>query len=508
MSPKHVDKQIQAYLDNRLSSTERHQIEEHLRDCPICTYKLFKAERIHQQVGPVMQAALGKPSLRPTLQHEVRHSIKQQQSGKWSWAIPIRFFNTVGTMATLALLAFGLYWLLQSQMLDTSNIANETVTQTLSPNQGEVNQTTPEPSPTATLVAAIKPTATVNRPQNSFSDTIPTPTPQLVLSQTNSSLMPVIPFDTNKKIENALSGQTTPDEDAVPLPISLPSLPVGTIAYPLYNPASQQYEINFIQADGSKPHKFDLAGVSEPALHPATNQLAFRAWQGPTSPRSILTGHLSNQQFQSVTDFWEDAHADWSPTEDRIIFTSQRESDRHWRLYTVWGDGSLEVNLRREGNSPTFAPDGNRFAYKACQEDQCGLWLSNLEYSEYESSLVLVDTMAKSPDWSPNTEIIAYMSNSNGNWDIYVVDSDGNNNRQLTNNPAIDGLPVWSPDGEWLAFVSNRADTWGIWLLHVKSGTEHHLITFEYGSLGAPDQMPYSEHGQRYWWNEQLSWGN
>src|SRR5690606_5111139 len=108
---------------------------------------------------------------------------------------------------------------------------------------------------------------------------------------------------------------------------------------------------------------------------------------------------------------------------------SQRESDRRWRLYTVWGDGSAERNLRREGRSPTFAPDGYRFAFESCNQrgEDCGLWVGDLEHSEYESKLLLNDPLAKSPDWSPTGEEIVYMANPNENWDLYLVSSDGRN---------------------------------------------------------------------------------
>ena len=51
---------------------------------------------------------------------------------------------------------------------------------------------------------------------------------------------------------------------------------------------------------------------------------------------------------------------------------------------------------------------------------------------------------------------IAFSSTRHVNWDIYVMDGDGGNQRRLTVNPARDELPTWSPDGAKIAFVSNR----------------------------------------------------
>lgn len=60
------------------------------------------------------------------------------------------------------------------------------------------------------------------------------------------------------------------------------------------------------------------------------------------------------------------------------------------------------------------------------------------------------------PAWSPDGQTIAFVSNRDGNMEIYAVSLDGSNLRRLTAHEADDWAPAWSPDGRRIAFWSER----------------------------------------------------
>lgn len=509
MPTKHVTKQIEAYLDRRLSIEEKGRVEEHISTCPICAHRLFEAKQLANELGPLMQKALGQPTPSVALRYKIRQQIEQvRQPGRFHfpWAASGRLLNAVGTLAVVTVLILGAFMVIRGQLPSTTNQPQLSLGQDGGGEEVVVVSNTPALVLPAELTSAPPPVT-------SLGDRLPADLDGAVDEETTPSQSRVSPPENGAAASKSLQEEHAPyskPEKETGAQSPAPPIPDGTIAFSFFNAGAAFYEIHLVDPKGTNRRRFPVDGVSEPALRKSERgeyQIAYRTWGEPTTPRALISNDLSDTQPDALTHFWEDSHPDWSPTEFRIIFASQRESDRRWRLYTVWGDGSEEVDLRREGKSPTFAPDGHRFAFVGCEEPlnklRCGLLVGDLDNSEYGAKLILEAPQAAAPDWSPVGEQIAYMANSNGNWDLYLVNGDGGHSRRLTNDSAIDGLPTWSPDGQWLAFLSNRNGKWGVWALHIDSGQTQAVVDLKEGDLMVPARPPYEK---RNWQDEQLSW--
>jgi len=89
------------------------------------------------------------------------------------------------------------------------------------------------------------------------------------------------------------------------------------------------------------------------------------------------------------------------------------------------------------------------------------------------------------PSLSPDARRIAFQSNREGPYHIYVMDSDGGNVTQLTSGDSDDRHPAWSPDGKYLAVDSGDAVKREIWTIEVSSKRRTQVTT-----LGAIASFP------------------
>jgi Tol biopolymer transport system component len=93
-----------------------------------------------------------------------------------------------------------------------------------------------------------------------------------------------------------------------------------------------------------------------------------------------------------------------------------------------------------------------------------------------------------SPHWSPDGQLIAFDSLSEGHYDIYVISAVGGRPRRLTFHSANSNVPSFSRDGKWIYFGSDRTGEFRIWKVPVAGG-EAVQVTANIGfvALESPD---------------------
>ena len=79
------------------------------------------------------------------------------------------------------------------------------------------------------------------------------------------------------------------------------------------------------------------------------------------------------------------------------------------------------------------------------------------------------------PSWSSDSKMIAFESDRDDNWEIYVMSADGTAVTNLTNNPADDNAPSWSPDGKMIAFESDRDGNSDIYVMNTDGSSQKRL---------------------------------
>lgn len=96
------------------------------------------------------------------------------------------------------------------------------------------------------------------------------------------------------------------------------------------------------------------------------------------------------------------------------------------------------------------------------------------------------------PRWSPDGTQIVFGSDRSGDPELYVMDADGNNLRRLTDSPGVDRSPAWSPDGSRIAFMSSRDGNWEIYVMNTDGSNPQNLTNSGFVDA-SPTWMPVTQ---------------
>ena len=177
-----------------------------------------------------------------------------------------------------------------------------------------------------------------------------------------------------------------------------------------------------------------------------------------------------------------DAEATISPVGDKIIFTSTRDGDPE--IYTMNLDGSDQKRLTFQkgyDGGPFFSLDGTKIVFRASRP------ITKKDMADYNDLVVnqlvrptaleiyVMDADGKNikqvtdfgkasfaPFFYPDGKRIIFCSNLDGtnprDFDLYQINIDGSGLEQVTFNETFDGFPMFTRDGKRLVFASNRSN--------------------------------------------------
>ena len=161
----------------------------------------------------------------------------------------------------------------------------------------------------------------------------------------------------------------------------------------------------------------------------------------------------------------------WSADGKKIVYTNRDFED----VFQMNADGSGETNLTNADGmdfSPTYFPTGTKVAFTSVRGDrfQYDVYTMTLSANGQVTGLTRITTNENADDMqptvSPDGKRIAFASDRDGDWEIYVMkaapESATNRPVKLTKNTVRDSSPDWSPDGARLAFERGESQSFEI----------------------------------------------
>lgn len=167
-----------------------------------------------------------------------------------------------------------------------------------------------------------------------------------------------------------------------------------------------------------------------------------------------------------------------SPSGKQIVYETNTDGNLEIYLMDLSDVDLLQINpsdipkTRITNNdiddgSPAFFPNGKRIVFVSSRNGVHQLYAIDID-GKNEKQINPSQYDCYNPSVSPDGKTIAYVSARDGDWEIYLIDSTGKNERQITSGIGRSIQPSFSPDGRYLVFVSDRSDTFHIYLMDLE----------------------------------------
>ncbi|MBI3740724.1 MAG: PD40 domain-containing protein, partial [Chloroflexi bacterium] len=245
----------------------------------------------------------------------------------------------------------------------------------------------------------------------------------------------------------------------------------GKIAYSVVTGDRNEAHVIWIaDGDGENAHAV-IDSASWPALSPDGTKIAYYQLR----ENGIYTANLDGSARKRVIGFSDVCCVQWSPDSKRIVFF-RGNLKIGGKIYTADADGG-NISEITTGFNPAWSPDSLRLAFSGCLPNTsvCGILVYDFKT---QTLATITRDNGSNPQWSPRGDKIIYQGDDGkGHINVFIVNSDGNGIKQLTNGKSNDGQPVFSRDGNAIYWRSDQNGTaWAIYVMNADGSIPRVLI--------------------------------
>ena len=177
-----------------------------------------------------------------------------------------------------------------------------------------------------------------------------------------------------------------------------------------------------------------------------------------------------------------------------IAFVSDRQAPYEQKEiylmdYDGWNQRPITAH-RSISLAPDWSPDGQLLAYITYVRGTPGIFVADFGRRGEKQALITDGTLNTSPSFSPDGSRFVFARSTRGNTEVFVAKRDGSGMRQLTHSPAIDTNPAWSPSGREIAFTSSRSGSPQIYVMDSEGANLRRVSTqgsYNDGAAWSPD---------------------